>query len=180
MDAVESKAGAGGQASATAAERRDRALRRIFIGLFALLVICFVITELNPSCMWQKVQDQRRRLAGLGRRPLGSRPSSLFFLVYATFTALPLPVVTVMCLLAGALFGRTAGTAVASLGYTAGVTVAFLALRGGSCGTGSAGGSAAAGSAGSSAGWPATGPTTCSPSGSCRRSRTTWSTCSWP
>src|SRR3954447_14896554 len=115
VGAVEPKADAGGQASATAAERRDRALRRIFIGLFALLVVCFVVTELNPSCMWQKVQDN----VGAWRAWAGDPwvPALvLFFLVYAAFTALPLPVVTVMCLLAGALFGRTAGTAVASLG----------------------------------------------------------------
>lgn len=52
-----------------------------------------------------------------------------FFLVYAIATALPLPVLTVMSLLAGALFGRATGTAVAALGYTAGVTTAFLAAR---------------------------------------------------
>ena len=52
-----------------------------------------------------------------------------FFAVYAVTTALPLPVLTVMSLLAGALFGRIAGTGVAALGYTAGVTVAFLAAR---------------------------------------------------
>lgn len=52
-----------------------------------------------------------------------------FFLVYALCTALPLPVMTVMTLLAGALFGRTAGTAVAALAYTTGVTVAFVAAR---------------------------------------------------
>jgi uncharacterized membrane protein YdjX (TVP38/TMEM64 family) len=34
-----------------------------------------------------------------------------------------------MCLLAGALFDRTTGTVVASLGYTTGVTAAFLASR---------------------------------------------------
>jgi uncharacterized membrane protein YdjX (TVP38/TMEM64 family) len=127
VDAVEPRAAA--ERAATAAERRDRALRRIFIGLFALLVICFVITELNPSCMWQKVQDN----VGAWRAWAGDHwlaALALFFLVYAAFTALPLPVVTVMCLLAGALFGRTAGTAVASLGYTAGVTVAFLTARG--------------------------------------------------
>jgi uncharacterized membrane protein YdjX (TVP38/TMEM64 family) len=112
----------------TRAERRDRALRRIWLGLFGLLVLCFVIAELNPSCLWQKVQHHVGAWRGWAddhRLPA----LVVFFLVYATFTSLPLPVVTVMCLLAGALFGRTAGTAVASLGYTAGVTVAFLASR---------------------------------------------------
>jgi len=126
MPAVEP--GADPRAALTRAERRDRALRRIWLGLFALLVICFVVTELNPSCLWQKVQHHIgawRGWAGDHRAPA----LVAFFLAYAAFTSLPLPVVTVMCLLAGALFGRTAGTAVASLGYTAGVTTAFLASR---------------------------------------------------
>jgi len=112
----------------TRAERRDRALRRIWLGLFALLVLCFVITELNPSCLWQKVQHNVGAWRGWADDHWAPALVA-FFLVYAVFTALPLPIVTVMCLLAGALFGRTAGTAVASLGYTAGVTVAFLASR---------------------------------------------------
>jgi uncharacterized membrane protein YdjX (TVP38/TMEM64 family) len=52
-----------------------------------------------------------------------------FFVAYSAATALPLPCLTVMTLLAGALFGRAAGTAVAALGYTAGVTLAFVAAR---------------------------------------------------
>lgn len=112
----------------TRAERRDRALRRIALGLFTLLVLCFVITELNPTCLWQKIQhDVGDWREWAGRHWLPALIA--FFVVYAVFTSLPLPVVTVMCLLAGALFGRTAGTAVASLGYTAGVTIAFLASR---------------------------------------------------
>jgi uncharacterized membrane protein YdjX (TVP38/TMEM64 family) len=53
-----------------------------------------------------------------------------FFATYALAASLPLPILTVMSLLAGALFGRATGTAVAALGYTAGVTIAFLAARG--------------------------------------------------
>jgi uncharacterized membrane protein YdjX (TVP38/TMEM64 family) len=53
----------------------------------------------------------------------------VFFCAYAVATALPLPVLTSMSLLAGALFGRPLGAAVASLAYAAGVTVAFLAAR---------------------------------------------------
>jgi len=124
MDAVEP----GTDTPLTRAERRDRALRRVVIGGVALLAIAAVITELNPSCMWQKVQAN----VGAWRGWAGDHwlPAlAVFFLVYAFCTSLPLPVVTVMCLLAGALFGRPAGTAVASLGYTTGVTVAFLASR---------------------------------------------------
>ena len=53
----------------------------------------------------------------------------VFFSVYALVTALPLPVLTVMTLLAGALFGQSTGTAVAALAYTIGVTAAFLMAR---------------------------------------------------
>ena len=111
-----------------AGRRRDRAWRRIVLGLIAVVAIAFAITELNPTCLWEKVQDN----VGLWRAWANDHPiASLvaFFLVYATFTTLPLPVVTVMCLLAGALFDRTIGTAVASLGYATGVTAAFLASR---------------------------------------------------
>lgn len=53
----------------------------------------------------------------------------IFFLIYACSASLPLPVLTVMSLLAGALFGRQMGTVVASLAYAVGVTTAFLVAR---------------------------------------------------
>jgi uncharacterized membrane protein YdjX (TVP38/TMEM64 family) len=52
-----------------------------------------------------------------------------FFLVVAVATALPLPVLTLTSLISGALFGTTVGALVTSLGYTAGVTIAFLVAR---------------------------------------------------
>ena len=110
------------------ARRKDRAYKRIVLGVIGVLAVVYVGTELNPSCLWEKVQDN----VGAWRAWAGDHwlPALfLFFLAYATFTALPLPVVTVMSLLSGALFGRTAGTLVCSLGYTAGVTVAFLTAR---------------------------------------------------
>jgi uncharacterized membrane protein YdjX (TVP38/TMEM64 family) len=127
MDADESQA-ATPDGALTRAARRDRALRRIVIGLFGLVAVIFVLAESNPSCYWENIQDN----LGAWRAWASEHPIAallLFFLTYATFTSLPLPVVTVMSLLAGALFGRTAGTLVASFGYTAGVTVAFLASR---------------------------------------------------
>jgi uncharacterized membrane protein YdjX (TVP38/TMEM64 family) len=127
MDAGEPQAATPDEAL-TRAARRDRALRRIVIGLFGIIVVIFVLAESNPSCYWENIQDN----LGAWRTWASDHPVAalaLFFLTYATFTSLPLPVVTVMSLLAGALFGRTGGTLVASLGYTAGVTVAFLASR---------------------------------------------------
>jgi uncharacterized membrane protein YdjX (TVP38/TMEM64 family) len=112
----------------TGARTKDRAYRRIVLGVLGLVVVIFVATELNPSCLWEKVQDN----LGFWQAWAGDHWLAalvLFFLAYATFTSLPLPVVTVMSLLSGALFGRTVGTVVASLGYTAGVTTAFLVAR---------------------------------------------------
>jgi uncharacterized membrane protein YdjX (TVP38/TMEM64 family) len=110
------------------AERRDRALRRVVLGLFGLVVAVFVFAEADPSYYWEGLRDHLGAWRAWADRHWVPA-LALFFLAYATFTALPLPVVTVMCLLSGALFGRTAGTLVASLGYTTGVTVAFLAAR---------------------------------------------------
>jgi uncharacterized membrane protein YdjX (TVP38/TMEM64 family) len=108
--------------------RRDRALRRVVIGVLGVAAIAFVAAELNPSCLWEDIQAQLGTWRAWADRHPG--PTFLVFvLAAATATALPLPVVTVLCLLAGALFGRPLGTAAASLGYTAGVTAAFLAAR---------------------------------------------------
>ena len=77
---------------------------------------------------WNAVQSN----LGAWQTWAGQHPHSAvvsFFLVYATTTALPLPCLTVMSLLAGALFGRLVGTGVACIAYTAGVTTAFLAAR---------------------------------------------------
>jgi uncharacterized membrane protein YdjX (TVP38/TMEM64 family) len=53
----------------------------------------------------------------------------VYFAIYAVGSALPLPLLTCMTLLAGALFGRWLGTLAASLAYTAGVTVSFVLAR---------------------------------------------------
>lgn len=110
------------------AERRDRALRYVVLGLLGLVAVVFVFVEANPFRYWETLE----RHLGAWRAWADEHwlPAVLlFFVVYAALTVLPLPVVTVMCLLSGALFGRTAGTLVASLGYTAGVTASFLAAR---------------------------------------------------
>lgn len=126
MEAVETGTGAG--LPMTEKRRRVRRLRRFVFGLVALLAVAYVITELNPACLWEKVQGNVAAWrAWAADHPV---PAVLaFFAVYALFTALPLPVVTIMCLLAGALFDRPVGTLVASLGYTTGVTIAFFASR---------------------------------------------------
>lgn len=98
------------------------------LGLLAVASAVFVIVELNPSCAWEAVQGHLEAWqAWVSEHQLLAL--LLFFVAYAAATALPIPSVTVMSLLSGALFGRLLGTAVASLGYTAGVTIAFLLVR---------------------------------------------------
>jgi uncharacterized membrane protein YdjX (TVP38/TMEM64 family) len=108
--------------------RSRAAWRNIVLGVVGIVAVVLVVIELNPSCLWEDIQanlDAGRSWAG--RHPVAA--VAVFVVVYAAATTLGLPVVTVMCLLAGALFGRALGTAVAGLGYTAGVTCAFLLAR---------------------------------------------------
>jgi uncharacterized membrane protein YdjX (TVP38/TMEM64 family) len=112
----------------TPASGPGSARKNIILGLLGLIAVVFVFVELNPSCLWEDIQDHLDEWQSwAGRRPVESVLA--FALVYAAATTLGLPVVTIMCLLAGALFGRTVGTAVAGLGYTVGVTCAFLLAR---------------------------------------------------
>lgn len=98
-------------------------------GLVVAAVVAWLILGASSSGpVWDAVQSHLNDWQGwAGTHPLVA--VAAFFLVYASATALPLPCVTLMSLLAGALFGRTLGTVVASVGYAAGVTAAFLAAR---------------------------------------------------
>lgn len=114
-----------------AVERPAAARALLWWGVSALLAaaaVGWIVAGPGVGSAWDAVRlnldDWQARA---GRDPAVGLVA--FFLVYALATALPLPVLTVMSLLAGALFGRTLGTAVAALGYTAGVTTAFLAAR---------------------------------------------------
>lgn len=52
-----------------------------------------------------------------------------FYLVFGCAASFPFPVLTVMTLLGGALFGVPLGLLVSCLAYTTGVTISFLAAR---------------------------------------------------
>jgi uncharacterized membrane protein YdjX (TVP38/TMEM64 family) len=107
---------------------RARSIRHFAAGFIALALLAAIVLGPGPQSVWESIQanlDQWQSWAAA--HPLAAL--IIFFLVYAFATSLPLPVVTVMSLLAGALFGRPLGTAVASLAYTAGVTTAFLTTR---------------------------------------------------
>jgi uncharacterized membrane protein YdjX (TVP38/TMEM64 family) len=108
--------------------RRGPFRRPALLGLLAILAIAFVLVELNPSCLWEDIQHNLDAWQSwTGRHPV--QAVLAFFVVYAVATTLGLPVVTIMCLLAGALFGRAVGTAAAAVGYATGVTAAFLLAR---------------------------------------------------
>jgi uncharacterized membrane protein YdjX (TVP38/TMEM64 family) len=103
-------------------------LRWIGFVVLGAIIAAFLTKGPNASSIWDTVHTNlgvwQDWTAGHTLLALAA-----FFLVYACATALPLPVVTVMSLLAGALFGRTAGTTVATLAYTTGVTTSFLVSR---------------------------------------------------
>lgn len=104
------------------------ARRWLPIVLVAGAVVAVIFLGPGPSAVLATIQEHLTVWQEwAGRHPAESL--LLFFATYALATALPLPVVTVASLLAGALFGRLLGTTVASLGYTAGVTLAFLWTR---------------------------------------------------
>jgi uncharacterized membrane protein YdjX (TVP38/TMEM64 family) len=107
--------------------RRTRAAR-LFLAAVVLAALAYLFFGPGPAAALAGV---RAHLADWQAWAARHRPAALvaFFLGYAVLTSLPLPVLTAMSLLAGALFGRPLGTAVAALGYTAGVTAAFLTAR---------------------------------------------------
>jgi uncharacterized membrane protein YdjX (TVP38/TMEM64 family) len=103
-----------------------------FVGWFVagLLALAAAVVALGPGAgaVWETIRANLDVWqAWADRNPLAALLA--FFAAYAVFASLPMPVLTVMSLLAGCLFGRWLGTGVASLAYTAGVTAAFLAVR---------------------------------------------------
>jgi uncharacterized membrane protein YdjX (TVP38/TMEM64 family) len=117
-----------GESATRSARSRRSVLVRLALGALAVGALSLLALGPGTSAAWDAA---RANLAtwqswAANRTPLAL---ALFFLAYSAATALPLPCLTLMTLLAGALFGRAAGTAVAALGYTAGVTLAFVAAR---------------------------------------------------
>lgn len=99
----------------------------VLLALAAVVLVAWAAWA-GPSAVWDYVQanlDGWRQVAE--RRP--ATALVVFFMSYAVLSALPAPVLTIMTLLAGWLFGPWLGLLVASLAYTAGVTSAFLATR---------------------------------------------------
>lgn len=100
----------------------------IVLALVVLAIAAFLIFGPSATTVWAILQanleDWQSRTDDYLLPAL-----VVFFAVYAATTSLPLPVVTTASLLAGALFGRWLGTAVASFAYTLGVTISFLICR---------------------------------------------------
>jgi uncharacterized membrane protein YdjX (TVP38/TMEM64 family) len=107
---------------------RSRRVREIAVGVVAVAVVAAIFLGPGPEAAWNEIRDRLGAWqAWVGRNPLVSVVT--VFLLFTFATALPLPVLTVVSLTAGALFGTPLGTVVASLAYTAGVTVSFLTVR---------------------------------------------------
>jgi uncharacterized membrane protein YdjX (TVP38/TMEM64 family) len=107
--------------------------RRTFVRATVLAVGVAAVAAavaLGPSqaTAWDSAQahlaDWRTRV---DRNPLTALAT--FYLVFGCAASLPFPVLTVMTLLGGALFGVPLGVLASCLAYTTGVTVSFLATR---------------------------------------------------
>lgn len=108
--------------------RPVRRVRWLVGGLLALAAAVALVGPAGPV-VWATIRANLDAWqTGAARNPVAA--VLLFFAAYAGLAALPVPVLTAMSLLAGCLFGRSLGTAVASAAYTVGVTAAFLAARG--------------------------------------------------
>lgn len=98
------------------------------------LGVLFLATIGGGYLVFQRylVWDSVRANIGAWQREAQDAPlwtAAGFFLLYASVTALSLPVATVLGLAAGALFGRVLGTVLVSGASTVGATVAFLISR---------------------------------------------------
>lgn len=105
-----------------------RPARRTVAGVLAAVAVAAVAFGPGPSAVWSVV---RANLDGwqlwVNHNPF---PAALgFFFAVTAATSLPLPVLTLTSLLAGALFGTVPGAVLTSLAYTGGVTVSFLVAR---------------------------------------------------
>jgi uncharacterized membrane protein YdjX (TVP38/TMEM64 family) len=116
--------------AASQSQPRARALwpRLLFLAAVAGAVIAYFATGLNQRLSANEIRsgvDHYRTLVA------ENLPVALiaFFGVYVFATALSLPIAVWLSLLAGALFGRWAGTAVVLSAATLGATLAFLSTR---------------------------------------------------
>jgi uncharacterized membrane protein YdjX (TVP38/TMEM64 family) len=102
--------------------------RRAAAVLLVLAVVAAAVAGPSPEAAWGALRGHIESWQSwVGRHPLPALAG--FFLAVTVATALPLPVLTVTGLVAGALFGTVPGALATSLGYTAGVTVSFLVAR---------------------------------------------------
>ena len=108
-------------------------LRQKFVGRMALALVVAAVAAgvaLGPSqaTAWDAAQAH---LAGWRAWVDHNLLAALagFYLLFGCAASLPFPVLTVMTLLGGALFGVPLGLVASCLAYTTGVTVSFLATR---------------------------------------------------
>lgn len=98
-------------------------------GAVVLAIAGFYALDLHRYLSWVYLKGNVETLKGQVRQHL-VLATVLFFLIYATVTALSLPVAAPLSLIAGALFERRwLGTTVVLLAATLGATLAFLTSR---------------------------------------------------
>ncbi len=115
--------------AATAAVLASRAWRRYALAAAVAVALgCFYLSGLSRFVSWESVHANLDVWQSYVQRHL-LLSLVAYFAAYTAITALSLPAAAAMTLVAGAVFGRYWGTAVASLGSTTGATLAFLASR---------------------------------------------------
>jgi uncharacterized membrane protein YdjX (TVP38/TMEM64 family) len=102
--------------------------RLLLLLVLAAVVVAFFALDLGRWVSFDALNANKERLQEATKgAPLLS--ALLIGLIYVAVTALSLPVATALTILAGALFGRLAGTLIVDVSATAGATLAFLATR---------------------------------------------------
>jgi uncharacterized membrane protein YdjX (TVP38/TMEM64 family) len=100
----------------------------ILVLAVAILIGTYFVLDLGRFLSVPAIKEHRAALSTLqAERPLFVL--GVFFVVYVAATALSVPGAAVLTLAAGALFGVTRGTVVASFASSLGATLAFLSSR---------------------------------------------------
>jgi uncharacterized membrane protein YdjX (TVP38/TMEM64 family) len=108
--------------------RRPAWGKAILAALLAGGAIAYYATGLHEVITWQYVRDH----VATWQKHVADNPGLallIYFLIYASATAMSLPIALFLSLLGGALFGLWLGVGVISVAATVGATLAFLSSR---------------------------------------------------
>ncbi|MBL8382827.1 MAG: FAD-dependent oxidoreductase [Burkholderiales bacterium] len=105
-----------------------KAGRLLVVVLAVMLVAAFFVAGGPRYLSFEAIKAQQATVAGIYASHRFAT-IAVFFALYVGVTALSLPGAALMTLLAGAIFGLTAGTVIVSFASSIGATLAFLASR---------------------------------------------------